>query len=141
MIRFIAMARDWLTCIAAIGLVALVSHDFWRMDYNPPVEFHGIRQLSPVAEGEWLNVRIFRTKTRKCDLVSVRWVETADKKVIDIPDASWGGGEPNTPYLDFSYDTSSLPAGEGYTLKVKITYDCEDRKYTLHQPELIFNVE
>lgn len=111
-------------------------------DDRVPVYFDRAEALnSPVPEGERLLVRIHREKYRDdCPVISNRRAQDADGRWFDIPNMSHSGGAAHTPYIDFEYDTSALPAGQ-YVLMVRIDYQCPGFVHSVDQPPVFFRVE
>jgi hypothetical protein len=110
-------------------------------DRRPPVDMDRVETLnSPLSAGDRLLVRIWREKVRNdCRVHSRRMAVNQDGAVFDVPDAIWAGGEAGAAYLDFEYDTSTLPPGD-YELRVSLDYLCPDRTYPVIQPSAKFRI-
>lgn len=132
---------DWATVLLLLGLVMATSYQFWEHTPSPPAVFTRVEAMnSPVPQGHWLDVRIYREKTRDCPVESIRWAMDQNGRVTDVPDAAWSGGPVGTDYLDFSYDVRHLDAGS-YELGVILRYRCPDRVYRIDQPPVRFIVQ
>ena len=110
-------------------------------DRRMPVVFHRVATLnSPLGEGEKAIVRVWRDKVRgDCPVLSRRTAVNQDGVTFDIPDAMWAGGPAGTEYIDMTYDTSFLNAGD-YELRVTLDYQCPDKTYPAIQPPARFRI-
>lgn len=111
-------------------------------DRRPPINIDRVVTLnSPLAAGDALQVRVFRTKVRSCPVHSTRYIVDADGRYRDVYSVTSEGGPVDTDYVDVHYPLDAdLPPG-AYELKVSLAYHCTDGVHVIEQPNAKFRVK
>jgi hypothetical protein len=128
--------------IILVGCAITIWYSF-RYDGRVPIsEWVGVEVMNaPITPGQSLLVRIERKKVRDdCPVKSTRYAINSNGKAFPLVGEVSSGGPASADATLWMYPTpDTLPPGD-YLLRVTLSYDCPEFRWTTQQPDGRFTV-